>query len=36
MAALAKLLEYLMKFPIEPSQIESGPEVIPISTLGYI
>lgn len=24
-----KLLEYLMKFPIEASQIESGPEVVP-------
>lgn len=29
MAALPKLLEFLMKFYIEAGQIESGPEVIP-------
>lgn len=36
MAALSKLLKYLMKFHNETSQTESDPEVIPISTLGYI
>lgn len=29
MAALSKLLKYLMKFHNETSQIESDPEVIP-------